>query len=124
MPSNDGNSASAKDCGVSCALTEKPNKIDKDKIDNEPVFIPKLYPQIAQISADYFTLTGRLRVLLSLRERIEVRAAILNLRKFAQICGYEWNSKRTRSCSALIHRRGSSPSSWARPGRSRFTGAK
>jgi hypothetical protein len=60
MPSNDGNSASARDCGVCCALTEKPKRIDKDKIDNERVFIPKLYPQIAQISADYFTLTGAL----------------------------------------------------------------
>src|SRR5207302_2927442 len=35
-----------------------------------------------------------------------------------------WNSRRTRSYSASIRLRGSWPSNWARPARSKFTAAK
>src|SRR5712675_3581338 len=53
MPSKEGSSVSASDCGVCCAKIRGATHIDSNKINNERIFIPDLYPQISQISADF-----------------------------------------------------------------------
>jgi hypothetical protein len=54
IPSKEGSSASASDCGVCCAKMRGATQIDSNKINNERIFIPDLYPQISQIAADLF----------------------------------------------------------------------
>src|SRR4029077_408134 len=54
MVSNEGSSASASSCGVGCAQTRNAGEIENNNINNPRIFIPDLYPQITQISADYF----------------------------------------------------------------------
>src|ERR1051326_284391 len=95
MESNDGSSLVAAFSGeFSCANIQCAARVES-KIDNEEIFMPDLYQGDDDLS--FWRMSSNL---------------------------FRWNSRKTRSCSGLIPRRGLSRSSSARAARSKCIAAR
>src|SRR4030095_3184772 len=99
MPSKEGSSASASDCSVCCAKMRGAIHIDSNKINNERIFIPDLYPQIRRLPHILFCHPERSEA--QSRDPAELpRRIATGFLDFARNDSslYKWNLRRTR-CS-------------------------
>src|SRR5262249_30640033 len=88
-----------------------------NEISKERIFIPDLYPQISQITADFVPQRpspSSSRYKGEADAPAPVSVAPFESVQICAICGYRWNSRKTRYSLALTRCRGSWPLSSAK----------